>query len=134
MRRRTFIGASLTVLGGCCEMPPRQLQRNKRLEKQALFDSAGVCLAVVQVPLGPSWEVKQIAVKTTVTANQTTCRTFIGQSDAGVFISNTLIGNADTDSQPNVTVRSGDSLCARWTGGTSGRIGTMTVVYDEVAY
>jgi hypothetical protein len=112
----------------------RILQKNIRIEKQAIFNASGVATAVLQVPLGPSWEVKQISVKTTVTANQTTCRTFIGQSDAGIFISNTLIGNADTDSQPNVTVRSGDSLCAVWTGGTAGRIATMTVVYDEVAY
>lgn len=112
----------------------RMLQKNKRVEVQVTFPASGIITAVVQVPLGPSWEIKQIGVKTNVTANQTNCTTFIGQNNAGVFISNTLIGNADTDSMPNVTVRSGDALCAYWTGGTVGKIATMTVIYDEVGY
>lgn len=112
----------------------RILQKNKRIEVEVTFPASGIVTAVVNVPLGPSWEVKQIGVKTTVTANQTNCTTFVGQNNSGVFISNTLIGNADTDSMPNVTIRSGDALCAYWTGGTVGKSARMTVVYDEVGY
>lgn len=112
----------------------RILQRNKRFEGQALFQADGTCTVIIQVPPGPSWEVKQIGVKTTVTTNLTSCTTFVGTNSAGIFISSTLLGNSDTDSQPQTTVRYGESLCAVWTGGTPGRIGRMTVIYDEVGY
>lgn len=115
-------------------MPQRQLQRNKRVEASALFDAAGNATAVVNVPIGPTWEIKQISISTTVTANQTRATSFVGTNSAGVIISSTLIGNGDTDSQPNTSVRSGESLCVVWSGGTVGRQAKMTVVYDEVGY
>lgn len=112
----------------------RQLQRNKRVEVSVTFPASGIAIAVVNVPVGPSWEIKQITVATTVTANLTNCTTFVGTNNSGVQISNTLLGNGDTDSAPNTTVRYGESLCAYWTGGTTGATARMTVIYDEVDY
>lgn len=112
----------------------RILQKRKREERQAVFNATGNATAVVTVPLGPSWEVQQIGVKTGPMVNHPQCATYVGQNTAGVFISNTLIGDADTDSMPNVTVRAGDSICAVWALGTPGVVATMTVIYDEVAY
>ena len=113
-------------------MPNRKLYTNKRLEAQALFDANGRAVAVVNVPPGPAWEVIQIAISTTVTANLTQAATYIGTNESGIFISNTLLGNKDTDSFPNVTVRYGESVCCVWAAGTAGRTARMTVVYNEV--
>lgn len=113
----------------------RQLQTNKRIEVQVVFNAAGVALASASVPLGPTWQLKQITVSTTVTANLTTATSYIGTNNAGVKISSTLLGNFDTDSFPNVTVRSGEAVCVEWIGvaGNSGKLAKMTVIYDEVA-
>lgn len=117
-------------------MPLRRvLQRNIRLQKQAVFDAGGSATVVIgPVPVGPSWEIKQITVKTTVTALLSSATTFVGTNNAGTFISNTLKGNNDTDSQPNTTIRYGESVCAVWTNGTPGRVATLGIVYDEVDY
>lgn len=114
----------------------RQLQRNKRIEAQAVFNAAGVALASVLVPLGPSWEIKQITISTNVTANLTSATSYVGTNNAGVKISSTLLGNFDTDSQPNTSVRSGEALAVEWVGvaGNSGKVARLTVIYDEVAY
>lgn len=113
---------------------PRMLQKNKRAEPQAVFNAAGQCTAVASVPMGPSWEIKQITVEVIGSVPQTKCVTFIGTNNSGVRISQTLTGNFDTDSIPNTTIRAGESVCAFWTGGTVGAVGRMTVIYDEVGY
>lgn len=116
-------------------MPARQLQRNKRAEAQAAFSAAGVALVTIGVPMGPSWELKQITISTTVAAaTLTRATTFVGTNNAGVKISSTLLGNFDTDSQPQTTIRAGESLCCEWTQGTVGAIARLTAFYDEVAY
>lgn len=112
----------------------RQLQRNKRAEPQAVFNALGECTAVVAVPMGPSWELKQITVETLGVAVQSRCTTFVGTNNSGIRISRTLTGQFDTDSIPNTTVRAGESVCAVWTGGVAGMVGRMTVIYDEVGY
>lgn len=112
----------------------RALQRNIKLEAYATADASGNATAVVDIPLGPSREVKQISVSVTGSTNVPTANTYVGRNSAGVFISNTLTGDSDTDSAPNVTVRSGDSLCAVWAGCTTGAKCKLTVVYDEVGY
>ena len=111
----------------------RQLQRNLRAEKQGTFSAAGTLTIFFSVPLGPSWEVKQIAINAN-SALEPICSTYIGTNSAGVFISNSFTGNSDTDDQPNVTIRSGDSIAAVWASGTPGAIGKLTVIYDEAAY
>lgn len=110
------------------------LQRNKRAEVQSVFLADGTCTVVLNVPPGPSWEVKQITIHCSFTTPITKCTTFIGTNNSGQRISNALFGNDDTDSIPNTTVRFGESLCAVWTGGTAGQTGRMTVIYDEVGY
>lgn len=112
----------------------RILQRNIRVEKQGIFLSTGLLTVSISVPLGPSWEIRQISVKTNITSVNTSCETRIGTSSAGVFISSTVTGNSDTDSEPNVTLRPGESICALWALGTVGSIGRLTVIYDEVDY
>lgn len=111
----------------------RQLQRNRRAEAYATVNASGAATAIVAVPLGPSWEVRQISVTCggTLIPQATT---YVGTNNAGVYISQTLIGNSDTDSAPNVTVRSGESLCAVWSGATVGAQAKITVIYDEVGY
>ena len=111
----------------------RQLQRNKRAEAYVTISASGTGTAIVSVPLGPSWEVKQISVSCDGTLIPA-CSTYVGTNSAGVFISSTLIGNSDTDSAPNVTARSGESLCAIWSNATVGARAKMTVIYDEVGY
>ncbi len=110
------------------------LAKNKRQELQGTFPASGVLTVSDTVPLGPSRDVKQIAISTTNTANETLCTTYIGTNSAGVLISQSFTGNNDTDSQPNVSLRSGDSLCAVWTGGAVGTIARLTYIYDEVDY
>lgn len=110
------------------------LQRNKRDERTGAFDGSGnLTLVIGPIPVGPSWEVKQISIRTT-SALQTLAATYIGVNSSGIFISNSFTGNADTDSQPNVTLKPGDSLCCVWQGGTPGAFATLTVIYDEVSY
>lgn len=112
----------------------RQLQRNKRDERTGTFDASGnLTLIIGPVPIGPSWEIRQISIRTT-SVLQTLASTYIGVSNAGVFISNSFTGNADTDSAPNVTIKPGDSLCCVWSGGTPGSFATLTIIYDEVNY
>lgn len=104
------------------------------MEARGTFDASGNLTVGIQVPLGPSREVKQIAVSTNIaTGSETNCSTYIGTNASGVLISQTYTGNSDTDSQPNVLLRSGDSICAVWSGGVSGALGTLTIIYDEVA-
>ena len=111
----------------------RQLQRNKRLEAYATATASGAT-AIVTIPLGPSREVKQIAVSVTGSTIIPACSTYVGTNSAGVFISSTLIGDSDTDDTPNITVRSGESLCAVWSGISVDAVCKMTVIYDEVDY
>lgn len=115
-------------------MATRVLQRNKRVEVTVTFNASGTALAIIGVPLGPSWEVIQITVSTTITTTLSKCTTFVGTNNSGVKISSTLLGNFDTDSTPNTTVRSGESLCAEWTQGISGQTARLTVIYNEVDY
>lgn len=115
-------------------MIARPLVRNKKVEQQATFLADGTCTAVVQVPPGPAWEIKQINIHASFLSPIVTCQTFVGTNTAGVRISKALYGNDDTDSLPNTTVRYGESLCAVWVGGTAGQTGRMTVIYDEVDY
>jgi len=110
----------------------RQLQRNIRTEKSGVFDAAGNLTVYIQIVPGPSWELRQVAVSTTVTANETECSTYIGFNNSGVFISQTLLGNSDTDSQPNVILRPGDAIAAVWSGGTVSATGKLTLIYDEI--
>ncbi len=106
---------------------------NQRIEAQGVFAANGTLTVTVSVAPGYSWNVKQISVSAT-SALQSTCSTYVGLGASGVFISSTLLGNSDTDSEPNTTVRVGESLSAVWAGGTPGAIGRLTVIYDEVAY
>lgn len=110
------------------------LYRNKRVEIQGTFDADGALTVSVSVPLGPSWELRQIGIKVLGSTSETFCNTYVGSNASGVFISQSYTGNADTDSEPNTTLRPGDSLSAVWTEGTVGALGTLTVVYDEVGY
>ncbi len=112
----------------------RNLQRNIRAESQGVFNATGNLIVSVPCPVGPSWEIKQIAVSTNITTVNPTCTTYIGTNASGVVISTSLTGNGDTDSQPNVTLRPGDSLAAVWGSGVVGAIGKLTFIYDEVAY
>ena len=112
----------------------RQLQRNKRAEvASSIADAAGKATAVIPVPPGPTWEIQQIGVTFTGTLIPV-CTTYVGTNEFGVFISQTLIGNSDTDSQPRTSLRSGESVAAVWTGATVGAQGRLTVIYDEVGY
>jgi len=111
----------------------RPLQRNKRAETTVTVDATGAATAVIDVVPGPSWEVKQVSLSCTGSAIPQAA-TYVGRNSAGVFISSTYLGNSDTDSLPNVTLRSGESICAIWSNGTSGSRAKLTVVYDEVGY
>lgn len=110
------------------------LQRNQRREAYATASASGAATAVLNVPNGPSWEVKQISVSVTGTTLIPTAASYIGTNSAGVFLSSTLIGDSDTDSFPNATVRTGESLCVVWAGCTVGALCKATVVFDEVDY
>lgn len=110
----------------------RQLNRNIRTERTGFIPISGSLTLSVTVPPGPSWEIKQLAIKGN-SALEPTCSTFIGTNSAGVFISTSLTGNGDTDDQPNVTLRSGDSICAVWSSATGNAVMTFTIIYDEVA-
>jgi len=109
------------------------LARNIRKETQVTVPASGTVTALFTVPFGPSWEVKQIGIKCDSTT-ETICNTYIGTNSAGVFISKSFTGNDDTDSQPNITLRSGDSICAVWESGSLNAIARLTVIYDEVDY
>lgn len=111
----------------------RQLQRNRRVEVYATTSATGAATCVVNIPNGPSWEVKQISVNNGGTLIPSAA-TYVGTGTNGVPISSTLIADSDTDSQPNITLRSGESLCAVFAGATVGSQCKMTVVYDEVSY
>ena len=111
-----------------------RLQKNIRREAYATADATGTATAVVEVNPGPSWMVKQIGVSTNSTVTLPTATTYVGRNTSGVFVSSTLVGNSDTDSLPNVTLRSGESLCAIWAGCTVNDQCKITVIYDEVAY
>jgi hypothetical protein len=111
----------------------RHLNRNRRQEGQAAIAASGAAFVFFTVPFGPSWEIKQITITSTSTL-ETSARTFIGTNSAGILISQSFTGNDDTDSQPNVTLRSGDSVCCVWEGGTPGAIVRLTVIFDEVDY
>jgi len=89
----------------------RVLQKNRRAEVYATADAGGAATCVVNIANGPSWEVKQITV-TNTGALIPSAATYVGSSPSGVPISSTLIADSDTDSQPNITLRSGESLCA----------------------
>lgn len=115
-------------------MPPRSLQLNKRIETTVTVDASGNATAVLDVVPGPSWEVKQISISVTGGNTIPRAATYVGRDANGVFISNSLIGNADTDSDPNITLRAGDSVCCVWNVATPGARAKLTVVYDEVAY
>lgn len=115
-------------------MIARPLVKNKRVEATGTFLANLTCTAVVQVPPGPAWELKQITIHTSFLSPIVKATSFVGTNSAGVRISNALYGNDDTDSIPNTTVRYGESVCVVWTGGTAGQTGTMTVIYDEVDY
>lgn len=115
-------------------MPGRQFQRNKRTEAYATVVAGTSCTAVINVAPGPSWEVKQISVSAVGASTLPACATYVGTNTAGVFISSTITGNSDTDSTPNTTVRTGESLCAVWTNASIGTVCKITVVYDEVDY
>ena len=112
----------------------RALQRNRRAEAYAIANASGAATAVINIPIGPSWEVKQISISTGTSATLPSAATYVGTSSAGIFLSSTLVGNSDTDSFPNITVRSGESLCCVWSLVTVGVQCKMTVVYDEVGY
>lgn len=112
----------------------RALQRNKRVEAYATATASLTATAVIPVTVGPSWEVKQISVSATGSTTQSSASTYVGTNSSGVFISSTLIANSDTDSTPNVTLRSGESLCCIWTKVSSGSVCKLTIVYDEVGY
>lgn len=112
----------------------RQLNRNKRREAYATFDASGNATAVIDVAPGPSWEIKQIGVSVTNSTTTPSCSTYVGRNNAGIFISSTLTGDSDTDSLPNVTLFTGESVCAVWSLGTVGSLGKMTIIYDEVPY
>ncbi len=112
---------------------PRQLQKNIRTERQGVFSGVGALTLFVGPPVGPSWELRQIAISTT-SVLETTCVTYIGINSSGVLVSQSFTGNNDTDSRPNVTLRPGDNIAAVWAGGTPGATGKLTLIYDEVAY
>jgi hypothetical protein len=110
------------------------LQRNKRDERTASFPASGtLAITIGPIPMGPSWEIKQISIRSS-SVLETTAATYIGVDASGVFISRSFTGNADTDSAPNVTLRPGDSVSCVWEGGTPGAVATLTIIYDEVAY
>ena len=111
----------------------RQLYRNKRAELQGTLSASGGLTVFVTVPLGPSWEVKSIDVKGN-SALEPTADTYVGVNSSGVHISNTFTGNGDTDSQPNTTLRVGESVAIVWAGGTPGALMKAVVIYDEVSY
>lgn len=110
-------------------MAPR---RNIRLEAQATVPANGNITVAINNMRGPDWELKQIAVSVSTGVLSPVCNTYIGTSSAGVFISNSLTGESDTDSQPNSTIKYGESVCAVWTGADVGSIARLTVIYDEV--
>jgi hypothetical protein len=112
----------------------RALQRNRRAEAYATVAANGTATAIIPVTVGPSWEIKQISVSVTGSTLETTAATYVGTNAAGVLISSTIVGNGDTDSEPNTTIRSGESLCCVWDTGTPGARCKLTVVFDEVAY
>ena len=109
------------------------MQRNKRTENTVTVDATGAATAVIDVVPGPSWEVKQVSVTCTGT-NIPQATTYVGRNSAGVYISSTYLGNSDTDSTPNITLRSGESICAIWSNASVDSRAKITVVYDEVGY
>ncbi len=111
----------------------RQLQRNRRQEATVTALADGTATAIIPVNVGPSWEIKQISVNTN-SVLESSAATYVGTNSAGVLISTTLVGNGDTDSEPNTTVRSGESLCCVWSTVTVGARCKLTVVFDEVSY
>jgi hypothetical protein len=114
-------------------MQQRPLNKNRRQEVQGTIAASGAATVFFTVPFGPSWEIKQITI-TSTSVLETTAETFIGTNAAGIAISQSFTGNNDTDSQPNVTLRSGDSLCCVWANGTPGTIVRLTAIFDEVDY
>ena len=111
----------------------RQLYRNKRVELQGVLSASGGLTVFATVPLGPSWELKNVDVRGN-SVLEPTADSYIGTNSSGVHISNTLTGNGDTDSQPNTTLRPGESVAVVWAGGTPGALMKAVVIYDEVSY
>jgi hypothetical protein len=114
-------------------MPQRPLNKNRRQEVQGTLAASGAATVFFTVPFGPSWEIIQITI-TSNSALETSAKTYIGTNNAGVLISQTFTGNDDTDSQPNVTLRSGDSLACVWENGTPGALVRLTAIFNEVDY
>lgn len=114
-------------------MAGRHLNKNRRQEVTVTVPANGTVTATFTVPFGPSWEVKQITIDGN-SALEPTCKTYIGINDSGIAISQSFTGNDDTDSQPNVTLRAGDSLAAVWANATPGARMRLTAIYDEVDY
>jgi hypothetical protein len=110
----------------------RQLNRNRRTEASAVVAADGTATVVINVSIGPMWELRQIGIRNSGTVLIPTCTTYRGVNASGEFISQTLNGVADTDPLPNVILRPGESLAAVWTGADVGSICRVTVVYDEV--
>lgn len=108
--------------------------RNRRVESTGVVDSNGNSTVTVTALAGPSWEVKQIGVTCTSSDPLPSCATYIGFGPSGIFISSTLLGDSDTDSSPNVTLRTGDSISAVWAGASPGAQTRLTIIYDEVGY
>lgn len=105
---------------------------NQRLESQATVPASGnITVIISNMTAGPNWNVKQISIAVSTATLSPSCNTYIGTNAAGVFISNSLTGEADTDSQPNVTIKYGESICAVWTGADVGAVARLTVIYDE---
>lgn len=110
------------------------LQRNKRAELTVSIPGSGTATAVMSVPPGPSWELKQVSVECLNSTTIPIATTYVGVNANGVFVSSTLLGDGDTDSQPNTTLRTGESFCCVWVGASSGSVARLTIIYDEVAY
>lgn len=109
----------------------RKLNRNIRTELRGNLNASGTLTLTFTVPLGPTWEVKQVSISGNSTL-EPQASSYIGIGSSGVFVSNSLTGNGDTDDTPNVLLRSGDSFSLVWTGGTSGALMKVAIIYDEV--
>ena len=108
-------------------------QRNKRVEVEVVADANGNAVAVTPNVNGPAWQLTQVTVSSTSTL-LSQCATYVGANSAGVRISSTYLGNGDTDSSPNTTLKYGESVCAVWSNVTPGSACRLTVVFDETGY
>lgn len=106
--------------------------RNQRTSAVGTLNAAGGLTLTVRNSAGLVWSVRQIGVQVAGSVLEPVCRTFIGENDQGVYVSQTFTGSDDTDSTPNVDLHVGDAISAVWEGGTPGAAATLTVIYDEL--